>query len=111
MSVEAHKEKQLIIDEIKDKFERSTSAVVIDYIGITVSEADAMRKKLREASRELITKSFQKSSQARAHSHSAMMMPQHRQEFSTTPSRNTRRWSSRQVSSKMNSMMQKDSRL
>ena len=49
MSVEAHKEKQLIIDEIKDKFERSTSAVVIDYIGITVSEADAMRKKLREA--------------------------------------------------------------
>ena len=49
MSVEAHKEKQVIIDEIKDKFERSASAVVIDYIGITVAEADAMRKKLREA--------------------------------------------------------------
>lgn len=46
---EAYKQKQVIIDEIKDKFERATSAVVIDYIGITVAEADAMRKKLREA--------------------------------------------------------------
>lgn len=46
---EAYEQKKLIIDEIKDKFERATSAVVIDYIGITVSEADAMRKKLREA--------------------------------------------------------------
>jgi len=46
---EAYKQKQLVIDEIKDKFERSASAVVIDYMGITVSEADAMRKKLREA--------------------------------------------------------------
>ena len=46
---EAYKQKQLVIDEIKDKFERATSAVVIDYIGITVAEADAMRKKLREA--------------------------------------------------------------
>lgn len=46
---EAQKQKQIIIDEIKDKFERAESAVVIDYIGITVAEADAMRKKLREA--------------------------------------------------------------
>lgn len=46
---EAYNQKQVIIDEIKDKFERATSAVVIDYIGITVAEADAMRKKLREA--------------------------------------------------------------
>lgn len=49
MSVEAQKEKQIIIDEIKDKLERAQSAVVIDYIGITVAQADAMRKKLREA--------------------------------------------------------------
>lgn len=49
MSVEAKKEKQLIIDEIKGKLEKATSAVVIDYIGITVAQADAMRKKLREA--------------------------------------------------------------
>lgn len=46
---EIQKQKQLIIDEIKDKFERAESAVVIDYIGITVAQADAMRKKLREA--------------------------------------------------------------
>ena len=43
------KQKQIIIDEIRDKFERAESAVVIDYIGITVAQADAMRKKLREA--------------------------------------------------------------
>ena len=30
---EAYKQKQIIIDEIKDKFERAESAVVIDYIG------------------------------------------------------------------------------
>ena len=46
---EVLKQKQLIIDEIRDKFERAESAVVIDYIGITVAQADAMRKKLREA--------------------------------------------------------------
>ncbi|NLD19903.1 MAG: 50S ribosomal protein L10 [Clostridiales bacterium] len=46
---EAYIQKQAVIDEIKDKFERAQSAVVIDYIGITVAEADAMRKKLREA--------------------------------------------------------------
>jgi large subunit ribosomal protein L10 len=49
MSIEAQKEKQLIIDEIKGKLEKAQSAVVIDYIGTTVAEADAMRKKLREA--------------------------------------------------------------
>lgn len=42
-------EKQVIIDEIKDKFERAQSAVAIDYMGITVAQADEMRKKLREA--------------------------------------------------------------
>ena len=46
---EAYKQKQIIIDETKDKFERAESAVVIDYMGITVAEADEMRKKLREA--------------------------------------------------------------
>lgn len=46
---EAYKQKQIIIGEIKDKFERAESAVVIDYMGITVAEADEMRKKLREA--------------------------------------------------------------
>ena len=49
MSVEAKQAKQLIIDEIKEKLDGAKSAVVIDYMGITVAEANAMRKKLREA--------------------------------------------------------------
>lgn len=49
MSLEAQKEKQIIIDEIKEKLDRAQSAVVVDYIGITVAQADSMRKKLREA--------------------------------------------------------------
>lgn len=48
MSVESQKAKQAVIDEIKDKMERAASTVVIDYMGITVAEADAMRRKLRE---------------------------------------------------------------
>ena len=49
MSVEAQKQKQIIIDEIKGKLENAQAAVVVDYMGITVAQADAMRKKLREA--------------------------------------------------------------
>ncbi len=49
MSAEHLKEKQIIIDEIKEKLSRAKTAVVIDYMGISVAEADAMRKKLREA--------------------------------------------------------------
>lgn len=49
MSVEHLKEKQAIIDEIKGKLEKAQSAVVIDYLGISVAQADEMRKRLREA--------------------------------------------------------------
>ena len=49
MSDAAKKEKQIVIDEIKEKLEKSNSAVVIDYLGTTVEEANNMRKKLREA--------------------------------------------------------------
>ena len=49
MSVEAKQAKQVIIDEIAEKLSRAESAVVIDYIGTTVEEANKMRKKLREA--------------------------------------------------------------
>ncbi|MEG0924171.1 MAG: 50S ribosomal protein L10 [Anaerovoracaceae bacterium] len=48
MSVEAQKQKQVVIDEIKAKLANAQSAVVIDYMGTTVAQADAMRKKLRE---------------------------------------------------------------
>ncbi len=49
MSVEAKQAKQVVIDEIKGKLDKAASAVIVDYIGITVEQADAMRKKLREA--------------------------------------------------------------
>jgi large subunit ribosomal protein L10 len=42
-------QKQAVIDEIKEKLDKAQSAVVIDYMGINVAEANAMRKKLREA--------------------------------------------------------------
>lgn len=45
----AYEAKQAIIDEIKGKLENAQSAVVIDYIGITVEEANNMRNKLRAA--------------------------------------------------------------
>lgn len=43
----AYADKQAIIDEIKGKLETAKSAVVIDYIGITVDEANRMRADLR----------------------------------------------------------------
>ena len=48
MSVEAKQAKQLVIDEIKEKFEKAGSVVVVDYLGLSVAEADALRKQLRE---------------------------------------------------------------
>ncbi len=49
MSEKAKQQKQIIIDEIKGKLDGAQSAVLIDYMGITVAEADQMRRKLREA--------------------------------------------------------------
>ena len=49
MSEAAKQQKQIIIDEIKAKLDGAQSAVLIDYMGTTVAQADAMRKKLREA--------------------------------------------------------------
>lgn len=49
MSAEHLQQKQAVIDEIKEKLSRAQSAVVIDYMGISVAQADSMRKKLREA--------------------------------------------------------------
>jgi large subunit ribosomal protein L10 len=48
MSVEAKQAKQVVIDEIKERMEKSVSVVVVDYLGLTVSEADELRKTLRE---------------------------------------------------------------
>jgi large subunit ribosomal protein L10 len=48
MSEESLKGKKAVVAEIKDKFERAQSAVVIDYMGINVDEANNLRKHLRE---------------------------------------------------------------
>ena len=48
MSEESLKSKKAVVAEIKDKFERAQSAVVIDYMGINVDEAHNLRKQLRE---------------------------------------------------------------
>ncbi len=47
-------QKQAVIDEIKEKLENAQSAIVIDYMGVNVAEANAMRKKLREANVDYI---------------------------------------------------------
>ena len=47
MSVEAKAAKQVVIDEIKERFESAVSVVAVDYLGLTVEEADALRKNLR----------------------------------------------------------------
>ncbi len=49
MSVESIKAKQAVVDEIKEKLDRAQSAVVIDYMGVTVEQADSIRKQFREA--------------------------------------------------------------
>lgn len=49
MSEEIRKQKQAVIDEIRGKLEGAESAVVVDYMGITVEQADRMRKAFREA--------------------------------------------------------------
>jgi large subunit ribosomal protein L10 len=48
MSVEAKQAKQVVIDEIKDKFEKAGSVVAVDYLGLTVAEADVLRANLRK---------------------------------------------------------------
>ena len=48
MSVEDKQKKQAVIDEIKAKLDGAEAVVLIDYMGTTVAEADALRKELRE---------------------------------------------------------------
>jgi len=47
--VDAKEKKAQIVAELKDKFENSSSAVLIDYRGITVAEATVMRNECRDA--------------------------------------------------------------
>lgn len=41
--------KQAVVDEIKEKLSKAQSAIVVDYRGITVAEADELRKRMRNA--------------------------------------------------------------
>lgn len=47
--MDAKEKKAQIVAELKDKFENSSSAVLIDYRGITVAEATVMRNECRDA--------------------------------------------------------------
>jgi large subunit ribosomal protein L10 len=42
-------QKQLIVNEIKEKLEKASSAVLVDARGLTVEQDTALRKELREA--------------------------------------------------------------
>ena len=48
-SQENLKHKQAVINEIGEKMEKASGVVILDYIGISVDEANAMRIRLREA--------------------------------------------------------------
>ena len=43
------KEKQAVIDEIKEKVEAATSVVLFDYRGLTDAEIKELRSKLKES--------------------------------------------------------------
>lgn len=42
-------QKQVVVNEIKEKLEKATSAVLVDARGLTVEEDTALRKQLRDA--------------------------------------------------------------
>ena len=41
--------KKVVVGEIKDKFEKATSAVVVNYRGLSVEDANQLRRNFREA--------------------------------------------------------------
>ncbi|MEW9124332.1 MAG: 50S ribosomal protein L10 [Thermotaleaceae bacterium] len=41
--------KKQVVEEIKDKFSKAQSAVIVDYRGLNVEEVTELRKKMREA--------------------------------------------------------------
>ena len=45
----AKKEKVQIVEELKDRFANSKSAILVDYRGLTAQEANELRKQFREA--------------------------------------------------------------
>jgi large subunit ribosomal protein L10 len=45
----AIEKKDVIVSEIKEKFDKSTSAILVDYLGLTVEESTKLRSDLRAA--------------------------------------------------------------
>lgn len=45
----AREKKAQIVEELKDRFSNSSSAILVDYRGLTVEEATKLRKKFRES--------------------------------------------------------------
>ena len=41
--------KKIVVEEIKEKFSKAQSAVVVDYLGLTVEEATELRNRMRQA--------------------------------------------------------------
>lgn len=53
MSKEVIAKKAALVDEVVEKFANASSAVVVDYRGLTVEEVTELRKQLREAGVEM----------------------------------------------------------
>ena len=49
MGEKAIKEKQIVVDELVEKFGKAQSIILYDYIGLTVSEVTALRNEFRKA--------------------------------------------------------------
>ena len=49
MSEQAIAKKAELVKTISEQFKNATSAVVVDYLGLTVEQVTALRKELREA--------------------------------------------------------------
>jgi len=49
MSVSAIEKKQLVVNELVEKFNSSVSTIIVDYRGLNVAEVTELRKQLRDA--------------------------------------------------------------
>ena len=49
----SRQQKSVQLTELKEKFQKASSVIFTNYIGLTVAEASALRKKLRESGAEM----------------------------------------------------------
>ena len=78
-------QKQVVVNEIKEKLEKAASVVMVDARGLTVEQDTALRKQLRDAGvdykvyKNTMMKAWTNIWQVPAHSHSLMKMQQQAQ--------------------------------